>query len=121
MIYDNSQLEKNYILYCVNIDDLGEIKEVIREVHDYGVQNEHRTYKAEEDDICIAFYAKKKKWCRAKFIELADDNENEAVVCFLDFGKTCRVPIKKIIKYPEAFSYIPNYLYCCRVFGKECL
>ncbi|KAL5283898.1 hypothetical protein ACFFRR_006278 [Megaselia abdita] len=117
MIYNNSQLEKNYILSCVNIDDLGEIKEIIRDIDGYGSNNEDKTYKPEEDDLCISFYAKKKKWGRARFIEICEDDPNEAMVCFIDFGKNIRVPLKKIIKYPEAFCYIPNFLFTCRVFG----
>lgn len=118
MICNNSQLEKNYILSCVNIDDLVEIKEIIKDIHDYGSKNGDKTYKPEEDDVCIAFYMKKKKWCRGRFLEICEDNPVEAMVCFLDFGKNDKVPLKKIIKYPEAFSYLPNYLYTCRVFGK---
>lgn len=118
MICDNSQLEKSYILSCVNIDDLVEIKEIIRDIHDYGVQNDSQTYQPEEDDVCIAFYTKKKKWCRGRLIENCDDNSNEAMICFIDFGKTTRVPLNKILKYPEAFFFLPNYLYTCRVFGK---
>lgn len=118
MIYDTSQLEENYIISCINIDDLGEIKETIKDIHDYGVQNEETTYKYEEGDICIAFYPKKKKWARGKFVEISEENHNEAEILFVDFGKTCKVPIQKIIKYPEALTYIPNFLYTCRVFGK---
>lgn len=117
MIYNNSQLEKNYIISCVNIDDLGEIKEIIKDIHDYGTKNEKQTYKPENDDVCIAFYLKKKKWCRARILEICEENPEEAMVCFFDFGKNVRVPLQKVIKYPEAFSYLPNYLYTCRVFG----
>lgn len=118
MIYDNSQLEDDYIICCVDIDNLQDIKESKYIVHDYGIKNEDKTYKPEKDDVCIAFYLKKKKWSRAIFLGICEDKPREASVCFIDFGKTTTVSVEKIIKYPEAFSYIPNYLYTCRVYGK---